>query len=530
MSSRGRPASRWWESQTGSECGGSGQGMRRSKRESKYMGLHLREVMEQDCGTSPVADNPALYTNNPFLVYGPNEYPPEKVGWHEQLPATQAGVRRASSNREAQKLDISRLVTLPPPYPRHYPGVNNNHPDLGFYRTTVRSVTELSELRETYQNHEMKFQKLREDYQRRIKEERQDFRLRVNQAIEEGTITYAEAAEAEAGRRAKENDREKQLAQKEFDSYQEEVLRPMQSVLKDRINVVSACINELQEKLFDSAENQTPNQAQEEGDERPELLEKLTQLKWLFEAREQLYREEYDLLSKCNEKFRTVVTLPYQQSKNIEKIKETDNFFIRDAQTRQANFASETLMRFENIMTVIESNVSRGVETQLSAFWDIAPSILTVLQKIPEDLRGFTVMIPQKEYDENPSYYQNPLQYLYSLLSHAEKATYQFIESQTNLLCLLHEVQSGLTHSSCKSMEIQRINSGEPAEAVKAEMQESLSEEERVLTADLKDKVGMVEDQWREALGSQLQSVKQRVQQRLMEEGGWDEVLQMEQT
>ncbi|WEW60767.1 hypothetical protein PRK78_006255 [Emydomyces testavorans] len=530
MSSRGRPPSRWWESQPGSESGGNGQGVRRSKRESKYMGLPLREVMEQGYCTSPIAEDSPMPTNNPFLSYGPNEYPPEKVGWHEASTAAQAPSRQLSFNREAQKLDISRLVTLPPPYPRHYPGVNNNHPDLGFYRTTVRSVTDLSEVREAYQNHEKKFQKLRDDHQRRLQEDRQDFRFRVNQAIEEGAISYAEAADAEAARKAKENDQEKQLAQSEFDSYQEEVLRPMQSVLKDRINVVGACINELQEKLFDSAERENPNEAQEEGDERPELLEKLTQLKWLFEAREQLYREEYDLLSKCNEIFRTVVSLPYQQSKNMEKLKETGNFFVRDAQNRQATFASETLQRYENFISVIDSNVNRGVEGQLCAFWDIAPSLLAVLQKVPEDLRGFSVKIPQKEYDENPSYYQYPLQYLYSLLSHAEKATYQFIESQTNLLCLLHEVKSGLVNSNCKCVEIQRINSGEPPETVKVEMQESLAEEERILTADLKEKVGMVEGQWQEALGSQLEMVKSRVQQWLTEEGGWDDILLMEQT
>lgn len=529
MSSRGRPASRWWESQPDSESGGHSQGMRRSKRESKYMGLPLREVMEQSYSTSPNMENHA-YANNPFVNYGPNEYPPEKVGWPDDSGFTHAPTRQSSFNREAQKMDISRLVTLPPPYPRHYPGVNNNHPDLGFYRSTVRSVTELSEVRDAVQSHQIKFQKLKEDLQRKNQEIRADFRFCMNQAIEEGSISYADAADAEAARRAKEHDEEKKLAQNEFDSYQEDVLRPMQSVLKDRINVVSACINELQDKLVDLSQSENPNQAQEEGDERPELLEKLTQLKWLFEAREQLYREEYDLLSKCNEKFRTVVSLPYQQSKNQIKLKETDNFFIRDAQTRQATFATETLQRFEKFMSVIEANVSRGVETQLSAFWDLAPSLLAVLQKIPEDLRGFSVKIPKKEYTENPSYYQYPLQYLYSLLSHAEKATYQFIESQTNLLCLLHEVKSGLMNSNCKCVEIQRINSGEPAETVKMEMQESMAEEERILTADLKEKVGMVDEQWKEALGTQLEAVKGRVQQWLIREGGWDDILQMEQT
>jgi len=221
--------------------------------------------------------------------------------------------------------------------------------------------------------------------------------------------------------------------------------------------------------------------------------------------------------------------LPYRQSKNQEKLAESEAFFTQDAQDRQLTFATDTLRRFESFLDVVEENVGRGVEVQLSAFWDIAPSLLAVLQKIPDDLRGLSIKIPPNEYEENPSYYRYPLQYLYSLLSHAEKSTYQFIESQTNLLCLLHEVKIGLMNANCKFMEVQRIKSGEPETTVKGEMEESRGEEEKILTADLKDRVAMVEGQWAEALGSQLDAVKSRVQGRLIREGGWDEMVQMEQ-
>ncbi|KAL1952904.1 hypothetical protein VTO42DRAFT_3955 [Malbranchea cinnamomea] len=530
MSSRGRAPSRWWESQTGSESGGNGAKVRRSKRETKYMGLprEMREAMQfEEVGAVSGNECCDFPPTNPFATYGPNEYLPEKVGLHEDQTQTQTPLRRVPSNGQ-EKLDISRLVTLPPPYPRHYPAVNNNHPDLSFYRSTVRSVSDLSELKITKQNYQIKVNGLREEHEKRLQEERRHFKAGMNRGIEEGSISYAEAAEAEAIRRDEEHEQEKELVQAEYDLYQEEVYKPMRSILSDRINIVSTCIDELRGKLFDSAQHETPNQTQEGGDEQPELLEKLTQLKWLFEARETLYREEFNLQSEHDERYRILVTLPYHQANNREKIQETVDFFTSDAQDRAVSFAAETFRRFESFMAVIEDNVSRGVETQLSAFWDIAPSILDLLQRIPQDLRGFAVKIPQKEYDENPSYYRYPLQYLYSLVSHAEKSTYQFIEAQTNLLCLLHEVKSGLMNANCRYMELLRVKSGEDAEVVRAEMRESREEEERVLTADLKEKVGMVEEQWDGALGKVLEDVKERVQRWLEDQGGWEEMVQME--
>ncbi|PGH08485.1 hypothetical protein AJ79_05974 [Helicocarpus griseus UAMH5409] len=532
MSSRGRAPSRWWESQTGSESGGSGKKVRRSKQEAKYMGVprEVREAMQLEHFSAGLIDGNQSQAHPPSfnysLAYGPNEYPPEKVGWGERQPSVHRPPPAASPvDRQIPKLDISRFVTLPPPYPRHYPAVNNSHPDLLYYRSTVRSVSDLAEVQKIKHAHKMTLEKLQHEYEVQLNESRRAFRSTMNTRLERGSLSYAEAAEAEAVHLVEEQKHEKELIKAEFDSYQELVFGPLQIILKDRIDITSKCIDSLRDKLFDSSQDGTPNQTQEEGDERPELLEKLTQLKWLFEALEQLHREMYSLESERNERYRAIVTLPYKQAKNQEKVIETDSFFLQDAQDRKLAFATETLRRFESFMDVIERNVGRGVESQLSAFWDIAPSLVTVLQKIPEDLRSASIQIPSKEYTENPSYYQFPLQYLYSLLSHAEKSTYQFIESQTNLLCLLHEVKTSLMKANCNVMEVQRIKSGEATEDVQREMKESSEEEERRLTADLKDKVAMVEEQWAEALGKEMGGVKARVQQYLMDQGGWDDTM-----
>lgn len=542
MSSRGRPPSRWWESHTGSESeGAERRGVHRSKREAKYMGLprELREAMQWEQGqnlgqlTEESNEHAQFEQQNAAqnAAYGPNEYPPEKVGWHEPAPnSARSQPDGMVAAKEARKLDISRLVTLPPSYPRHYPAVNNNHPDLVSYRTIVRSVSDISEVQATKARHQAGVENQQRENQEKIAEGRRQFRSNIQRQIEEGSISFAEAAEAEAALGVEETRREKDRVQAEFDSYKEVVVAPLNGILTERINKTTSSIDELRGKLFDAAQHETPNQTQEEGDEEPELLEKLTQLKWLFEAREQLHREVYDLLSERNEKYRAIVTLPYKQAKNEEKVRETDAFFEKDARDRRVAFEAETLQRYEGFLDVIEENVVRGVEVQLSAFWDIAPSILTILLKAPDDLRSFNVRIPPEELNENPSYHRSPLQYLYSLLSHADKSTYQFIESQINLLCLLHEVKSGVVTASYKLMEVDRIRSGELEEAVVREVLESKTGEERVLTSDLKDKVATVEGQWAEALGSQLEAVKGRVRDWLVTEGGWDEMMQMEES
>ncbi|PLB55049.1 hypothetical protein P170DRAFT_374521 [Aspergillus steynii IBT 23096] len=530
MSSRGRAPSRWWESKSSSE--GGERRILRSKRESKYMGLP-RESLQWPQGRDSVEasnSSDAFESGDQFTAYGPDEYPPEKVGWHEDFaPSEYSSTAGHSISKETQKMDVSRLITLPPPYPRHHPAVNNSHPDLVAYRTLVRSISDLSEVKTTRQRHKTEVETLSQAHQERIQEGRRQFKANIQSQIQQGSITFAEAAEAEAALIEEENKHERNLAKQELDAYQNTVLKPMHAILNDRITKATTCINELRSKMFDDAQHETPDQTQEEGDEKPELLEKLTQLKWLFEAREQLHREMHDLVSDRDEKYKAVVLLPYKQKLNEEKVRETNAFFVKDAQDRRVNYEAAALARLESFLAVIEENAARGVELQLSAFWDIAPSLLTLVQQVPEDLDGFQIQIPANEYEENPSYHRHPLQYLYTLISHAEKSSYQYIESQINLFCLLHEVKSAVMKANCKLMEAQRIRQGEAEDSVRREMQDSRADEERALTNDLKDKVATVEGQWTEALGSAIQGLRERAKEQLMEENGWEDLERLEE-
>ena len=96
-----------------------------------------------------------------------------------------------------------------------------------------------------------------------------------------------------------------------------------------------------------------PGSQPEEGDEQPELLEKLTLLKWIFEARETLHREIYDLLTDRNDRYRNMVLVPYRLSGNDEKLRGAEAFFAEDAAKRRAAFAGEARRRVEQFRGVV---------------------------------------------------------------------------------------------------------------------------------------------------------------------------------
>lgn len=523
--SRGRPASRWWEaSSDGASSGRCGKKLERSKRESKYMGLppEARESLQwNDEGSPAYSAGPS----NQQMSYGPNEYPPEKVGFHDQGQPSSSNSFSSPAALDPCKLDVSRLVTLPPPYPRHYPAVSNHHPELASIRTILRSLSDLEDIVPRKEHFTTETNSRRKEERAQLAERRKQLRYNIQENISSGIMSYAEAANAEADFEAREAKRSQELVQGEFDAFQKEVASPLHALLSERITKATASIDHLRSGLFNDARESNPNQTQEEGDEQPELLEKLTLLKWLFETREQLHREMFELEDERNDRYKTIILTPYLQTGNKEKVKEAENFFQRDAQDRRVVFEKETLKRFEDFMNVIEENVTRGVEVQLSAFWDIAPGLLAVVQKVPSRLDGFQILIPPKEYEENPVYHDFPLQYLYSLLAHAGKSTYQFIESQINLLCLLHEVKTGVMTAGSRLLETQRSLAGEDATSVDREMRAIRQDEEARLTDDLKEKVALVEGQWGEALGQGLEDCKDRVEAFLEEQGGWDDSL-----
>lgn len=524
MGSRGRASSRWWEEKSGESATGDGFSvLKKSKRESKYMGLP-KEARDSpaliETTVSRSSNNPLRYDqgSSQYAVYRPNEYPPEKIEWHQDPsplpppPPHPPTPLSAPFTPDPSKLDISRFVTLPPPYPRHHPAVNNNHPDLANVRAVVRSLHDTDDedvSRDSY-NTQITEKRKRADSWRQHQRSlhNQDMRFRMDHE----ELSQEDFDQAELDLDAKIKRSEKEIIQTDSDLFQNVVLSPLHALFAERITKANSTIEDLSSKLFSDAQKHSPNLPQEEGDEQPELLEKLSQLKWLFDARESLHRKTYDLLTERNDKYRAIVLLPYRQSSNPSKCSEAEIFFANDAHDRLVAFQKEASARYDASLAVIEVNVTRGVEIQLSAFWDIAPPLHRVLARVPHDMHGFDIQIPEDEYAENPDYYKHPLQYLYSLLAHAQKSTYQFIESQINLLCLLHEIKNAAMNARCQA----QTHRG-------PHMEDGRRREEARLTEDLKDKVGVVEGQWEDALGEELMAVRERVRCWLLENGGWDD-------
>jgi hypothetical protein len=532
-SSRGRQAARWWEpSNSGDGSIGKPDRIQKTLRETKYMGINPAMLQDFD-QPSPLSGRHTGSTPGPSTQafgYGPDEYPPEKVGWHEnadfETPVPTPAHVRKSSTPGGVSLDVSRLVTLPPPYPRHHPAINNSHPllaDLRGWHRELADRSRIQEIRDAYLDQDFAIQREQQDA---AKERKAKLRLSIQGKIANGSISFAEAAQAEADFDVEEADRGKAAARSNFDVFETSLAQPLNTLLTERLQRADACISQLRAELQSRNESSDPNQAQEEGDEEPERLEKLTLLKWIFEAREVLHKEMFDFHADRAAKYSEVILTPYRIAKLQAKIDEATAFFAKDSRDRQTTFAKDAVKRFEELQGIIELNVSRGVEDQLSAFWDIAPGLLEVIQHLPANPADLDIQIPDPEYDENPAYQDHPLQYLYSLLSHAQKSAYQFIESQTNLLCLLHEVRTATTKASLKVLEIERSAANPGDEGVIAEMEGAMVVQEERLTEDLKEKVGEVDRQWNEALGEGLEDCRDRVRGFLEDSGGWEDGLE----
>lgn len=531
--SRGRPAGRWWEDGSGNgSISGGGRKIELSKRESKYMGVRNLQQMEWDAEPSPSYGQAGP---SGYYHLGPDEYPAEKTSWNDEAtPGVMSRFPQTPGTPQPPKVDISRLITLPPPYPRHHPAVNNKHPELAPLRATLRDLQHTSELEESRARFHAEKVDARIDPQE-IAKRRRDMRKNIQDRVAEGNMSFTEAAAQETAFEDSENRRYKSLAKQNFNEFLKIVLTPVSNILTEKITTATKSIDSLKNSLLDSASTYNPNATQESGDELPELVEKITLMKWLFEAREQLHKDLYHLQCESDDFYKHVILSPYLITQNTAKIAEVDTFFATDNRTRDLTFDTEVSSRYKDFHATVDSSVTRGVEAQLNAFWDIAPSLLEVVEQIPLDtsmLAHFAIQIPSVELDENPTYDQYPMQYLYSLLAHAEKSAYQFIENQVNLCCLLHEVNLGVSGARLKMLQGQcekdAATRGEETgggTATGVETERKRAEEEERLTRELKERVLVVEDQWRSALGSALEGCRTRVGEWLGEVGGWDESL-----
>ncbi|KAH0366773.1 hypothetical protein KCU65_g5083, partial [Aureobasidium melanogenum] len=537
-SSRGRSASRWWEDSVDGSFGNGGRRLERTKQETKYMSLHPQELIIA-AQPSPNQSTPTPGTSKQTFQYGPDEYPQEKVGWHEEdglyTPSNPPSATLLSPRNKApvgrptgrSALDVTRLVTLPPPYPRHYPAVNNSHPALSTLRANHRAVADLSSIRELIQAHEATEISRRQSWRTSAGERLRHFRSQTQASINSGKISYNDVSQVELTFRQSEAANVLRQAETQCQDFRQRVHEHVCRMLVEHARSCDDYIDQLTKALDAEAECDQNLLAQTEGDERPELVEQLTLLKWLFESREHIHKERFDVDTALLARESASVLTNYRQNASEVQLRQAEGYFEADRQRRQLRYAQETNERYDHLRKTVERHISRGVEIQLSAFWDIAPGLVEVVHKVPDNLHGFEIVVPLNELAENMSYHEFPLQYMYTILVHAKKSAYQFIEAQTNLLCLLHEVHTATEAAALRLQEIERTAAGESASQVQAEMAHFKKQKEQELTGDLQGKVHEVEGQWREALGASIEDCIGRVRTWLEHTGGWEESLEV---
>ncbi|KAF2153838.1 hypothetical protein K461DRAFT_292548 [Myriangium duriaei CBS 260.36] len=538
--SRGRTPSRWWEpSDGGSPREPQRFGLERSRQETKYMSLHPGILQSPK---SPPGTTESDRTGGTAQ----SEYPPEKVGWHEQTSTPQISPslqrqgfkdKQVHSQPDMSPLDVSRLVTLPPAYPRHYPAVNNCHPQLDPPRLKHREIADIEEIEKIRARFENEEGDIDQDLEHARKKRISSFRTGVQEDINSGVIDKETALEADRRFRAHEIELQARAAREAFDRFHLELFDPVNTQLQKKIDDADICINMMTLALTRTASGEHSANAivQVGGDEEPELLEQLTLVRWLFEAREKLHEEMFDTIvlerhkHRLQEKFEpTYRTLP-QPARD-----EGNARFAAAIRKMHLAHASAAHARHQDLASLMQAHVTAGVEAQISAFWDIAPQILEVVQRVPippppsstvhensrveaadRRLACLPIVIPPAEVEESPALATWPAQYLFTTLTHAQNSVRQFIDAQVNLLCLMHGV-------ACRALE---------AEGRVGEMQGRQSEghmegARKRLDRELQVKCAEIEEGWNAALGDAMEEARGAVRGFLERSGGWEEGLE----
>jgi len=502
-SSRGRTSSRWWEnSKDGGSCSISESVAfrsddndsvygtsypRRSKRFNKTPRQSLKEIAElvnTPRNSTTIANDPSSYMRS-------SAYPPDR----KTLSQSRSRSRAPSSSkprprrRHAVKtsLDIAPLLTLLPTWPKEHPAVNNSHPRLDVFRDLVRTLNNLSQLAEIKTRFQEKAEKTKEKFLTESQRRRISQAERIQGLYSRGDLHYDEMERLNLTFEHEESKIHYEAEEEEFKSFDSEVVTPSHRDLHERITAATAAYADLVTLI------KARNPIAADCDDQPELLEYLTALKWIFDVRETLHTHTYELLSQRNDRYRDLILAPLRDARDPGRLQSTTQFFTSDAAARLQEFNKAKVTRHEQFMDFIEAQCSLGVEEARSKFWETAPLVMECLEKIPETLENVVPIVPPEESVEHPEWVEQPMLYLERKIAETEGAMRGLgVEDGEGLLCLLHGVKSALSRAK---------GEGEV--------------EERRLTEDLKEKVGMIEDEWREGLGGLLERVRGDVEREM---------------
>jgi hypothetical protein len=513
-SSRGRTSSRWWE--TSVEGGSCSENIRsdgghsdfnsvygsafprRNRRKAKHQKQSLREIAEivTHSPRNSVNTNP----NDPRSYQNSSAFPPD---YKEPMSEGRSRSRPSSSRpRPAPRivktsLDIAPLLTLLPAWPKEFPAINNCHPRLDVFRDLVRTLNDTSALTALHTNFTAKLSSQKSAFAADSQRRRVSQAERIQGLYARGDLHHSEMERLNIDFEREEDKIAREAAEEEFKAYDNEVVTPAHRDLHERITAATAAYSDLVALISTPYVQSSPN----EPEEGPELLEHLTALKWIFDVRETLHRQVHDLLTERSNRYQSLV---------LNNDPAHESFFISGARSRQVSYLSARVARHNDFLDLVEHHVTQGVEGARSRFWEIAPLVMECCEKIPIDLSGVVPIVPPEESVEHPEWSRQPIRYLERKLSEAEGAMRSLgVEEGESLLCLLHGVKSGITRARAEAEEAGasdgRGTGGFGESWIK-------SEEERLLS-DLKDKVGMIEEEWREGLGAVLNGVRGRVEE-----------------
>lgn len=508
-SSRGRTSSRWWEtSKDGGSCSisesvafrsdGDNDSVygtsypRRSRRFNKTPRQSLKEIAElvntpRSSGTQVNGNanrDAASYLHS--AAFPPDRKPSSRSRSRSQAPSAS---RPRPKRRPTVKtsLDIAPLLTLLPTWPREYPAVNNSHPRLEVFRDLVRTLNDISKITTLQTRFDESTEKTKDQFLTESQRRRISQAERIQGLYTRGDLHYDEMERLNLQFEHEESKIRYEAEEEDFNSFVKSVVEPAHRDLHERITAASAAYGDLMMLI------KARNPMKTEEDEQPELLEYLTALKWIFDVRETLHQHSYDILASRNERYRNLTLAPLRDARDQAPLQQASAFFNKDALDRAAEFQKHKVQRYEKFMDFIEQQCSIGVEEARSRFWEIAPLIMECLEKIPEALENVVPIVPPEESVEHPEWVELPMRYLERKVAETEGAMRGLgLEEGEGLLCLLHGVKTALSRA-------------------KGEGQE----QERRLTEDLKEKVGMIEEEWQEGLGGLLEKIRGDVEREM---------------
>jgi hypothetical protein len=506
-SSRGRTSSRWWEtSGDGGSCSISENAAirsddndsvygssypRRSRKFNKTPRQSLKEIAElANTPRNSAPHDPASYMNS-------TAYPPDRKGYsrsRSRAPSSSRPRGHSTRKRTAVKtsLDIAPLLTLLPSWPKEYPAINNCHPRLDVFRDLVRTLNDLSQLTILKTRFAEKTDLGKDAFATESQRRRISQAERIQGLYSRGDLHYDEMERLNLDFEREEAKIQHEAAEEEFKAFDAEVVTPAHRDLHERISAASAAYADLCTLI------RARNPLASDSDQQPELLEYLTALKWIFDVRETLHKHIFDLLAERNERYKSLILAPLRNARDQSRFQSTSAFFQQDATTRAGEFHKARIVRHEQFMDVVERQVTLGVEEARSKFWEIAPLVMECLEKIPDSLDNVVPIVPPEESVEHPEWVTQPMRYLERKIAEAEGAMKALgLEEGEGLLCLLHGVKTALARAKADG------GGGDGAS------------EERRLTEDLKEKVGMIEEEWREGLGRLLERVKEDVEREM---------------